>query len=51
MEPGKLADLILVDGDPTADLAALRRISLVVPGGRPITREEILRRAADGARR
>jgi imidazolonepropionase-like amidohydrolase len=31
--PGKLADLALVDGDPTQDLAALRRVTTVVRGG------------------
>jgi hypothetical protein len=33
IEPGKLADLLLVDGDPTADIAALRRVALVVTQG------------------
>ena len=33
IEPGKLADLILVDGDPLADLTALRRIAMVVKDG------------------
>ena len=34
LEPGKLADLIVVDGDPLADLpGSLRRVSLVVRGG------------------
>src|SRR5262249_51417560 len=33
LEPGKLADLIAVDGDPLADLHALDRIRLVVKGG------------------
>ena len=31
--PGKLADLIVVDGDPVADIHALRRIETVVKGG------------------
>jgi imidazolonepropionase-like amidohydrolase len=33
LEPGKLADLILVAGDPLADLTLLRKPSLVVKGG------------------
>jgi cytosine/adenosine deaminase-related metal-dependent hydrolase len=31
--PGKLADLIVVDGDPVADMHALRRVETVVKGG------------------
>lgn len=34
IEPGKLADLILVDGDPTADINDLRRVVMVVKDGR-----------------
>jgi imidazolonepropionase-like amidohydrolase len=34
IEAGKRADMILVDGDPLADIAALRSVSLVVAHGR-----------------
>jgi hypothetical protein len=34
IEPGKLADLILVDGDPTADISDIRRVVLVIKDGR-----------------
>jgi len=34
--PGKLADLVLVDGDPLADMTALGRVDLVVTGGRVV---------------
>jgi len=33
LEKGKVADLIVVDGDPTRDVASLRKIRLVVRGG------------------
>jgi imidazolonepropionase-like amidohydrolase len=36
IEPGKLADIIIVDGDPTQDVRILqdnKRISLVMKGG------------------
>jgi hypothetical protein len=41
--PGMLADLLLVDGDPTADLAAIRRVRLVMKGGAVYFPEEIHR--------
>jgi imidazolonepropionase-like amidohydrolase len=31
---GKLADVIVVDGDPLADIKAMRKVSLVFKGGR-----------------
>ncbi|MBK5096349.1 MAG: amidohydrolase family protein [Gemmatimonadetes bacterium] len=34
VEPGKLADLVLVDGDPTAEIRDIRRVVTVVKGGR-----------------
>jgi imidazolonepropionase-like amidohydrolase len=36
LENGKLADLLLVDADPIADIKALRRISLVMKGGKVV---------------
>jgi len=31
--PGKLADLILVDGDPSSQISAIRRVSTVMKNG------------------
>lgn len=36
IEVGKLADLLLVDGDPTRDISAIRNVALVVTQGRSI---------------
>jgi len=42
LAPGKLADLILVDGDPSIDMAALRRIHMVVKEGTVAVRDGVL---------
>lgn len=34
IEPGKLADLILIDGDPTTDISDIRRVMTVIKNGR-----------------
>jgi len=41
---GKLADVIVVDGDPLKDIQAMRKISLVIKGG-TLYRPEILAQA------
>jgi imidazolonepropionase-like amidohydrolase len=36
IEPGKLADLVVLDGDPLADISAVRQVHLVIQDGRLI---------------
>jgi imidazolonepropionase-like amidohydrolase len=36
LEPGKLADMVLLDGHPTLDVAALRSITAVFLGGEQV---------------
>lgn len=36
IEVGKVADLVLVDGDPLTDITALRRVRRVIQGGVPL---------------
>ncbi len=40
---GKIADLVLVDGDPTVDITATSRISAVLQGGAPLERHPLRR--------
>jgi hypothetical protein len=39
--PGKLADLVLVDGDPTQDIGDLRKVVLVITQGKAISPSEV----------
>jgi imidazolonepropionase-like amidohydrolase len=41
--PGKDADLIIVDGDPTRDIGDLRRVQVVIKGGWRLDPAELLR--------
>ncbi|HET9597484.1 MAG TPA: amidohydrolase family protein [Anaeromyxobacteraceae bacterium] len=41
--PGKLADLLLVDGDPVADISTIRRVRMVMKGGAIYFPDEIHR--------
>jgi imidazolonepropionase-like amidohydrolase len=38
VEPGKLADIIAVPGNPLTDISALERVSMVMLGGRVLKR-------------
>ena len=55
IERGKLADLVVLDADPLADLANIRRISLAIKGGahrgpRGVAATPVLSRTRGGAR-
>jgi imidazolonepropionase-like amidohydrolase len=50
VQPGKVADLVLLDGDPLADIGNTRRISAVVVGGR-LVGADVRRRLLADARR
>jgi imidazolonepropionase-like amidohydrolase len=41
VEKGKLADLVLLDGDPLENVANTRKIRAVVAGGRYFAREDL----------
>ena len=46
VEPGKRADLLLLDADPMADVANTRRIAAVIDGGRYLSRASLAARLA-----
>ena len=39
LAPGKLADMVVVDGDPLLDITAMQRIHSVVKGGHVLVRD------------
>jgi imidazolonepropionase-like amidohydrolase len=36
VEPGKLADLVVLDGDPQVDVSAVRQVYMVIKAGQRI---------------
>ena len=54
IDPGKLADLVLLDGDPLADIANAHRIATVFTRGRVYDRaalDELLAQEINAARK
>jgi imidazolonepropionase-like amidohydrolase len=47
VEPGKLADLVLLEADPTADIRNTRRIAAVMTRGRLLDRSALNALLAD----
>jgi imidazolonepropionase-like amidohydrolase len=50
VEPGKVADLVVVDGNPLRDLGALRRVRTVIKGGELVDLRWLMGEAREGAR-
>ena len=46
IEPGKLADIVILDANPLDDIRNTRRISAVIQGGRIVDRDSIRREAS-----
>ena len=51
IEVGKLADLVVIDGNPLANVKDLRRVKLVMKDGQLFDREALLQRAPNGGNR
>jgi imidazolonepropionase-like amidohydrolase len=49
LTPGKLADLIIVDGDPLTDISAMQRLHTVVKGGEVLVRDGGILQSRRGA--
>jgi imidazolonepropionase-like amidohydrolase len=47
VEPGKCADLIVVDGNPLEDLRSLSRVELVMLAGQPVVSDEAMLSPSD----
>jgi imidazolonepropionase-like amidohydrolase len=39
LEPGKLADIVIVDGNPLGDMTAMRRVHTVIKDGETLVRD------------
>jgi imidazolonepropionase-like amidohydrolase len=50
VEPGKLADLLIVDGNPLERIADIRRMRTVLKGGAVYERDALLRGPPRAAR-
>jgi hypothetical protein len=49
LEPGKLADIVLVDGNPLEDIMATVNVRRVIANGRAFTVDELVKGAGPGA--
>jgi hypothetical protein len=48
VEVGKLADCVVVNGDPLTDISAVRNVELVFKGGQPLVPDQLLDASGDG---
>ena len=48
IEPGKLADIIMVDGDPLADVANAHKVKRVIANGRVYEMDDLLKGTTPG---
>jgi hypothetical protein len=47
LEPGRKADIIVIDGNPTEDLKKLKNIAILIKDGKIIDREQLLKISSD----